>query len=64
MLSKSFGDGIMSAIDFTDVDNEDPKGIVLKLRCAGSLPYKKVESSFLLNQLSSAYVLGFYCRNC
>lgn len=44
IINEKFGDGIMSAIDFTlDVDKvEDPKGDRVKLTMSGKyLPYKK-----------------------
>jgi cyanate lyase len=44
VIHEKFGDGIMSAIDFTlDVDKEeDPKGDRVKLTMSGKfLPYKK-----------------------
>ena len=44
VIQEKFGDGIMSAIDFTlDVEKvEDPKGDRVRSRCAeNSLPYKK-----------------------
>ena len=44
MIHEKFGDGIMSAIDFTlDVEKEeDPKGDRVKLIMSGKfLPYKK-----------------------
>ena len=44
VIQEKFGDGIMSAIDFTlDVDKvEDPKGDHVKITMCGKfLPYKK-----------------------